>query len=155
MSKKHKNKGMKSLTPRCPYCGSTTVLRSADGIYHDNSRHVMLYVCKNYPKCDCYVRVKPGTFAPMGIPANRQLRQLRTQTHMVFDRLYNTGIMSKRNAYRWLADYMCCPLSEAHIGLMGEYYCHQVIRESQKILDTYQRQHRKDPKVKQEGGRAS
>ena len=155
MTTKQRKKGHKSLAPRCPYCGSTTVLRSADGIYHDNSKHVMLYVCKNYPRCDCYVRVKPGTNLPLGIPANRQLRQLRTRTHMVFDQLYKTGIMSKRDAYRWLADFMCCPLSEAHIGLMGEYYCHQVIQESQKILDACHKQEPLEPEESREGGRAS
>ncbi len=27
------------------------------------------------------------------------------------------------------------PLSKAHIGFLGEYYCTQVIEESQKLLD--------------------
>ena len=46
--KKRKNTS-NAITPRCPYCGAMTQLRSADGIYHDNSRDAMLYVCKNYP----------------------------------------------------------------------------------------------------------
>ena len=43
--------------------------------------------------------------------------------------------MSKQDAYQWLADLICAPLSEAHIGHLGEYYGKQVIEESRKILN--------------------
>ena len=56
MKKKKKRKGMKDRAMRCPYCGSTVIYRSAEGIYRDNSRGTMLYVCSNYPECDAYVR---------------------------------------------------------------------------------------------------
>ncbi|MCU0080203.1 zinc-finger-containing protein [Extibacter muris] len=42
--------------------------------------------------------------------------------------------MSKQDAYQWLADLICAPLSEAHIGYLGEYYCKQVIEESRASL---------------------
>ena len=85
---------------RCPHCGSTMLLRSADGIYKDNPRHAMLYVCKQYPKCDTYVRTHPGTTIPVGTPANRELRLLRNEAHKHFDRLYLSGMMSKQDAIR-------------------------------------------------------
>lgn len=44
-------------------------------------------------------------------------------------------MMSKQDAYQWLADLISAPLSEAHIGYLGEYYCSQVIKESQKLLE--------------------
>lgn len=155
MNLKHKRKGNRSLAPRCPYCGSITVLRSADGIYQDNSGHVMLYVCKNYPRCDSYVRVKPGTNIPMGTPANKELRVLRTKAHYYFDQMHTLGIMSKKEAYQWLADLFCCPLSEAHIGMMGEYYCQQVINESKRVLEAYHRKCASSQKKKEEEVRAS
>ena len=43
--------------------------------------------------------------------------------------------MSKQDAYQWLADLIMAPLSEAHIGYLGEYYCKQVIEESRKLLE--------------------
>ena len=43
--------------------------------------------------------------------------------------------MSKQDAYQWLADLIMAPLSEAHIGHLGEYYCKQVIEESRKLLE--------------------
>ena len=129
-----KNKRKNNGQMRCPYCGATAMLRSADGIYYDNSRNVMLYVCSNYPKCDAYVRVHPGTNKPVGTMANHALRALRNEAHRYFDRLHKEGIMSKQEAYYWLANLISAPLSEAHIGYLGEYYCTQVIEESKKLL---------------------
>lgn len=137
---KKKRKGFDSSKMRCPYCGAPVVLRSADGIYKNNERGMMLYVCSNYPKCDAYVRVHAGTNIPVGTLANQELRSLRRTAHNYFDRLYKTGIMSKQDAYLWLSDLLQSPLSEAHIGYLGEYYCKQVIEESRKILDRYRRQ---------------
>lgn len=131
---KKKRKGVHSNAPRCPYCGSHTILRSADGIYQDNSKGAMLYVCKNYPACDSYVRAHPGTNIPMGVPANWKLRKLRNEAHHYFNQLYERGYMSKQDAYCWLADILCVPFSEAHIGYLGEYYCQKVIDESKKVL---------------------
>ena len=70
---------------RCPYCGSPVDLRSADGIYYDNSRNTRLYVCRNYPQCDSYVRVHPGTDIPVGTMANRRLRALRAEAHRYYE----------------------------------------------------------------------
>ena len=131
---KKKRKGVHSNAPRCPYCGSHTILRSADGIYQDNSKGAMLYVCKNHPACDSYVRVHPGTNVPMGVPANWKLRKLRNEAHHYFNQLYKRGYMTKQDAYYWLADILCVPFSQAHIGYLGEYYCQKVIDESKRVL---------------------
>lgn len=130
-----KRKGISTSQMRCPYCGAPVNYRSADGIYHDNRRGVMLYVCSHYPTCDAYVRVHAGTNIPVGTLANHELRMLRRKAHHYFDQLYQSGLMSKQDAYQWLADLISAPLSQAHIGYLGEYYCGQVIAESQKLLE--------------------
>ena len=130
-----KKKGFNYSTLRCPYCGSSVVFRSADGIYQENNRGTMLYVCSHYPECDAYVRVHEGTKAPVGTMANHDLRALRNTAQHFFDQLYKTGIMTKESAYQWLANIIQAPLSEAHIGYLGEYYCKQVIEESRKLLE--------------------
>lgn len=131
--KKRKAAGQRPV--RCPYCGSPVELRSADGIYQDNRRDTWLYVCRNYPQCDAYVRVHAGTDIPVGTMADRKLRALRTEAHRYFDRLYKSGYMSKQEAYGWLAGIISAPLSQAHIGYLGEYYCQVVIEESKKLLE--------------------
>lgn len=122
------------LKCKCPYCGSTITYRSADGIYKDNSKRTMLYVCTNYPVCDAYVRVKPGTREPVGTMADGKLRSLRHSAHHYFDKIHKSGLMTKEEAYRWLAYTIAAPMSEAHIGKLGEYYCNLVIDESKKLL---------------------
>ena len=132
---KKKRKGVKNTAPKCPYCGSHTIFRSAEGIYHKNPEREMLYVCKNYPACDSYVRVHPGTNRPMGVPANQKLRAMRTEAHRNFNQIYYRNIMSKREAYEWLSEILGLPISKTHIGQMGEYYCQLVIDESKKLLN--------------------
>ena len=134
MSKK-KKKNTDITRMRCPYCGGSVVYRSADGIYYDNSKNVMLYVCSHYPSCDAYVRVHDGTNIPVGVMADRKLRALRKEAHRYFDKLHQTGIMSRTSAYMWLADLLGVPRSKAHIGNLGEYYCNEVIRRSREILE--------------------
>lgn len=138
MKNNKKKKGAKKHTNcntlRCPYCGGTVVYRSAEGIYKENSADTMLYVCSHYPKCDAYVRVIPGTKVPMGTMADQKLRALRNTAHKHFDRLHKRGYMTRKEAYMWLASIINAPLSQAHIGYLGEYYCNLVIKESDKLL---------------------
>lgn len=128
--KLHKNRQQM----RCPYCGSPVVFRSADGIYRENSKGAMLYVCSRYPECNAYVRAHPGSNQPMGSLADPELRTLRRRAHYYFDQLHKSGRMSRADAYRWLADKMRTPLKDAHIGNLREYYCKQVIEESRRVL---------------------
>ena len=136
MKNKSRKTGSKRLNEmRCPYCGAPAVIRSADGIYRDNSRNTMLYVCARYPVCDAYVRTHPGTKTPVGEMANGELRALRRTAHSYFDQLHRSGYMSRREAYRWLAGTIGAPLSQAHIGYLGEHYCRLVISKSKAFLD--------------------
>lgn len=153
MKKKKKRKGMKDRAMRCPYCGSTVIYRSAEGIYRDNSRGTMLYVCSNYPECDAYVRTHAGTRIPVGTMANHELRNLRNTAHHYFDQLYRSGMMTKQEAYLWLANLISAPLSQAHIGYLGEYYSKLVIEESQKAVEHFQK-HKKLKRLKGSGKEA-
>ena len=63
---KKKRKGFQAGSMRCPYCGSPVIYRSADGIYHENSKNTRVYGCSHYPECDAYVRVAAGTNIPVG-----------------------------------------------------------------------------------------
>lgn len=138
MKHKSKRKGIEKNAPRCPYCGSHTIYRSADGIYRENARNEMLYVCKNYPRCDSYVRVQPGTRIPLGTVANRKLRELRIEAHRQFDKLHKRGYMSKHDAYQWLGGVLGVTAREAHIGQLSMLSCNLVIREAKKQVEWYQ-----------------
>ena len=138
MKTRSRKKNSKKLNEmRCPYCGAPAVLRSADGIYRDNRKNTMLYVCARYPECDAYVRTHPGTRIPVGEMANGELRSLRRTAHHYFDQLHQSGYMSRQEAYRWLAGTLSAPLSQAHIGYLGEHYCRLVISRSRAFLASH------------------
>ena len=137
MKPKDKRKGIDRTAPRCPYCGSHTILRSADGIYRENARNDMLYVCKNYPACNSYVRVQRGTKIPLGTVANRELRELRAEAHRQFDKLYKHGYMGKHDAYQWLGGILGVPAKQAHIAQLSLLSCNLVIREAKKQVNWY------------------
>ena len=132
MKKKKKSKDYSSM--RCPYCGSTVVFRPADTIYTKAYDNALLCVCSKYPECDAYVKCHPGTRIPMGPLADKKLRKLRQQAHKSFNRLFESGLMTRKDAYVWLAEKLMLPGEKAHIGELGEYYCNEVIRESEIYL---------------------
>ena len=126
------------MTPRqmrCPYCGAPAQLRSTAEIYKDPQQAGELYVCRNYPECNAYVGTYPHTRIPMGPMANGELRHLRIRAHRRFHRVWRSGIMTRENAYRWMADYFGLRLRDAHIGMLSEYRCRELIQKCDSVLD--------------------
>lgn len=120
----------------CPYCGRRAVLRPAEYVY--GSRNIVpgsrLYVCSNYPAgCDAYVGVHEGSNNPKGILADGNLRNKRIQAHRAFDRLWKSRLMTRSQAYGWLAFQLGIEPVEAHIGYFSDYYCEQTIAECEKF----------------------
>lgn len=134
MKTKKKHYPMKSQQIRCPYCGAVAQLRSAAEIYKDDSCTGELYVCANYPACNSYVHVYPHTRVPMGELANGDLRHLRIRAHRTFDQIWKTGIMTRENAYRWMAEYFGLSARDAHIGKFSEYRCKELITKCESVL---------------------
>ena len=119
---------MKKQTIRCPYCGSPAVLRDASYVYGSNAFEGKLYVCGHYPACDSYVAAHKKTRLPMGTLADPELRRRRVQAHAAFDRLWQSGLMTKRQAYLWLRAKLDLPEQEAHIGKFSILRCELVIQ---------------------------
>ena len=113
---------------------TSEVIRDASFVYGTHSHGGQVYVCSHYPSCNSYVGVHPGTKIPKGTLANRELRQKRIQAHRIFDQIWQQGILSKPEAYRWVADKFCLTDKQAHIGQFSNYMCDQLIRESADVL---------------------
>ena len=142
MKKKKKQSKTAQRKIYCPQCGGTAILRSAAEIYADPRRKDRMYVCSNYPQCRCYVSTYPGTNIPMGTLADGDLRQLRIQAHHKFDQVWKSGIMTRDNAYRWMADSFGIPMQEAHIAMFGAYRCKELIRQCNQVLMNHEKQKR-------------
>lgn len=134
MNKKHLSK----KAPRricCPHCGAVALIRPAAEIYNDPSRTDELYVCRNYPICNSYVGMHPGTRVPLGTLANGDLRNLRIKAHRKFDRIWQGGLMSRKAAYQWMASSLGIDERDAHIGKLGEFRCKELISKCDRVLE--------------------
>ena len=125
---------MKKQIIRCPYCGSPAILRDTSYVHGKNAWEGKLYVCSRYPVCNSYVSVHSGTTRPKGTLANKSLREKRIRAHRIFDQIWKQGILSKKDAYRWMSHKFCLDTTQAHIGNFSEYMCERLIEESEKVL---------------------
>lgn len=119
----------------CPYCGAMAVLRDGTYVYGDRSRGEMLYVCSNYPKCDSYVGVHHGTDRPMGTLANAELRNKRIKTHRLFDQIWQSKLMTRKEAYRWMEYFMGLSKRDSHIGKFSDYRCQILMDKCKEVLE--------------------
>ena len=121
---------MKRVNIKCPYCGSRALLRPASVVYGSKAADpaAPYYVCARYPACDAYVAAHRDTRLPMGTLADRKLRRKRIEAHKGFNQLWESGLMGKKQAYRWLQAKLGLPEQEVHIGRFSLLRCEQVIR---------------------------
>ena len=120
---------MKRINIKCPYCGSRAYLQPSSVVYGDRADDVEanLYVCARYPACDAYVAAHKDTLLPMGTLADRNLRRKRMEAHSALNRLISSGLMNRKQAYRWLQIQLGLPESETHIAKFSELRCQKVI----------------------------
>lgn len=119
---------MRKVQVRCPYCGAKATLRPASAVYGDGAKtDAYLYVCDRYPKCDAYVTAHQKSKLPMGTLANGDLRNKRIQAHKAFDWLWKSGLMTKRQAYKWMQAKLALSEDQAHIAKYSEYMCDVLI----------------------------
>lgn len=76
----------------------------------------------------------PAPISRWACRLNGELRNLRIQAHRKFDRIWQTGIITRENAYRWFADSFGLSLKDAHIGMCSEYRCKELIRLCDEVL---------------------
>ena len=119
---------MKKDIIKCPNCGARATLRSASAVYGEADKtHGFLYVCDRYPKCDSYVGAHRKTLKPMGTLADGNLRHKRILAHKAFDRLWQSGLMTKWQAYKWMQAKFGLSSEQAHIAKFSEYMCDRLI----------------------------
>lgn len=124
---------MKKNIVKC-HCGAHAVLRPAGYVHGDNARDEYLYVCARYPVCDSYVGVHQKTKKPLGTLAPKTLRIKRMQAHRVFNRLWESGLMKKWQAYVWMQAKLGLNSEQAHIARFSEYMCDLLITECTQVL---------------------
>lgn len=110
---------------QCPYCGGQVVFTDSAEIY--GKSFGMIYLCR---PCNAYVGVRKGTDRALGRLADSELRHWKKAAHAAFDPLWQMSDnkqVARGNAYKWLAEQMQLPSSDAHIGMMDVEQCKRVV----------------------------
>lgn len=106
---------------KCNLCGGYVIYTSNKIIYGKEYGNGKMYYCT---KCHAYVGThKHEPWKAMGILSNYRMRELRTECHEIFDKLWKDAenpIKERREKYKWLAGEMGIPLEECHFGWFSE-----------------------------------
>lgn len=142
---------------QCPYCGSKVILQDSIIIYRKQS-YGLVYTCEKYPRCDAYVSCHKGTKKPLGTLANAELRSIRNLGHATFDRIWKEKILTRTQAYAWLAKRLGLKVEQTHfamfdketalkaIDIANQYYNNVMkSREEDKYMHRYQPPPRTEP----------
>jgi hypothetical protein len=111
----------------CGYCQQRAELVTGEAVYPHMPElwEQAFYLCR---PCGAYVGCHPGTVKPLGRLANAELRQAKMSAHKAFDALWRgCAVMSRRQAYRWLADRLGIQRSHCHIGMFDVDQCRRVV----------------------------
>ena len=120
------------IAPVCPYCLKTSELVGGDVIYprRPDLSQKRFFLCK---PCDAYVGCHPGTVVALGRLANKELRTWKIKAHEAFDPLWQTGKMSRSNAYELMCRMINITRNEAHIGLFNVDQCKLLIKKISEL----------------------
>lgn len=108
---------------KCPYCVKPAELVTGMEVY-GKWQEKFFWRCQG---CDAYVGCHPGTKTPLGSLANANLRDARSHAHAMFDPLWQSGKMTRSEAYAKLAEFLNIPVEACHIGYFDEYLCYRTI----------------------------
>lgn len=100
----------------CPECGAPMELVDARQFGRP------FYACQRYPKCSGSHGAHPDG-EPLGIPADQETKEARSDAHALFDQIWRTGIMGRGKAYRWMQKTLKLSKKDAHISRLNKTQC--------------------------------
>lgn len=110
----------------CRYCGATVELAKNSAIYgREVGDWPWVYKCT---RCDAHVGLHPYTGIPMGTLANKELRAARQAAKAVFNRKWESQLMTRAQAYGWLAQQLGVPIQRCHIGWFDVAICKEIVQ---------------------------
>lgn len=117
----------------CPYCNAVAERTTGARIHPKRTdlAEKVFYMCR---PCRAWVGCHPNTTRPLGRLANHELRRAKQAAHTSLDFLWNTGTMSRKEAYQWLAGAMNIPSKGCHIGMFDVAQCEKVVESVEEFL---------------------
>lgn len=86
----------------CPACGSIMVLRETEVFKTRDNQPKKFYGCSRFPDCKEVHNAHPNG-EPLGIPGDKEIRQLRKEVHAIANSIWEwTDKAERRKMYQWL-----------------------------------------------------
>jgi len=104
----------------CPDCPGTLTLRT-------DSAGRLAYLCTR-KGCRGRLGAHQESGEPLGTPADARTRGLRKDAHEVFDRIWKTGKMKRKEAYAWLRKKLELDPDKGHISMFNAEQCKHLER---------------------------
>lgn len=109
----------------CQNCGGAVELVNNIEIYQTQSYGDWPYAYRCVDiACDSFIGLHPDTDLPLGTLADRPTRFARKTCKKPFERIWRGKLMTRKTAYRWLANALGIQPSECHFGLFDVERCH-------------------------------
>ena len=86
--------------------------------------------------CSACVSCHKGTKNPLGRMANKQTRRLRHKAHDAFDPIWQSGLLSRTDAYNWLAERLNIEPADCHISWLTEEQLKATASYSREYLES-------------------
>ena len=109
----------------CPYCGKWATCQDSSVVY--GRSYGWIWICFCVPG-RAYVGCHSGTKAPLGTLADMETRKFRKRAHAAFDPIWRGGVITRREAYVWLASVIDVSPEQAHIARSDAEQCRQIIQ---------------------------
>lgn len=111
----------------CPHCrAAVRFVNNAEVYGQEYGEWPWMYLCQNR-ECRAYVGAHPHTNIPLGTLATPAIRSARKAAKDAFNPLWQTGQMTRREAYTWLAARLDIPVATCHFGWFDEAQCQKVL----------------------------
>ncbi|WP_342656814.1 hypothetical protein GKC68_10495 [Pantoea sp. RSPAM1] len=116
----------------CRFCNAEVRIATHQEVYgRDYSDWPYVYLCID---CGAYVGMHPFTDVPLGTLADFDTRQARKRCKKPFEKIWRSGLMSRTEAYHWLARELNINVSACHFGWFDVEQCESAKRICEKLM---------------------
>ncbi|KVP48431.1 zinc-finger-containing protein [Burkholderia ubonensis] len=109
----------------CPYDGGPVEIVNNSAIYgRAYGEWPWAFLCRT---CRAYVGLHPFTGIPLGTLADAATREARKRAKAAFNPIWQSGAMTRTDAYVWLAQQLGIAVGECHVGWFDATVCDRVV----------------------------
>lgn len=112
---------------KCDCCGGPVSFVTNDVVFGATAGDwPYIYLCDD-ETCGARVGCHLDTDKPLGIMADARTRKARQYAHDAFNQLFKLKVMTRTEAYAWLASELRISVHDCHIGMFNVKQCERTI----------------------------